>query len=102
MCVIRFVTGAPWGTTPATVGSKTDCIYIVVGASVLMDHLIRLEQDRRRDCQPEGLGGLEVDHQFQLRGELDRQITRRRAMQDFVHICSGAMTAPAQINAVTR
>jgi hypothetical protein len=27
-CLIRLVTGAPRGTTPATVGSNTDCTYI--------------------------------------------------------------------------
>src|SRR5438552_5928302 len=35
---IRFVTGAPRGTTLATVGSKADCPHIPVGASVLLAH----------------------------------------------------------------
>src|SRR5207249_6370619 len=45
-------------------------------------------------------GGLEIDHHDQLRRELHWQVTRRRAMQDFVHVCGGAATAPALIDAV--
>jgi hypothetical protein len=33
----------------------------------LFDHLIRPLQQRRRDRQAEGLGGLEVDDEFELR-----------------------------------
>src|SRR5947209_2086913 len=37
----------------------------------LLDDLIRLQQHRRRDCQPESLRGLEVDDQLELCGLLD-------------------------------
>jgi hypothetical protein len=33
---------------------------------VLLDHLIRPLQERRRDRQAEGLGGLQVDEQIEL------------------------------------
>ena len=36
-----------------------------------LDHLIRPLQERRRDRQAEGLGGLEVDDQLELGGLLD-------------------------------
>jgi hypothetical protein len=36
------------------------------------DHLIRLEQDRRGNREPEGVGSLEVDDQLKLGGLLDR------------------------------
>jgi hypothetical protein len=37
----------------------------------LLDHLIRPLQERRRDRQAEGLGGLEVDEQFEFAGLFD-------------------------------
>src|SRR2546422_10908569 len=37
----------------------------------LLDDLIRLQQHRRRDRQPESLRGLEVDDQLKLCGLLD-------------------------------
>src|SRR5215475_14561177 len=39
-----------------------------------LDHLIRGGQQRFRDGEAEGLGGLEVDDEFQLGRLLDRQI----------------------------
>ena len=44
-----------------------------------LDDLAGAGEDRRGDCQPEPLGGLEVDHQLECRGLLDRQITRLSA-----------------------
>src|SRR5213594_311442 len=41
-----------------------------------IDHLIRPQQQRRRDCQAEGLGGLRVDHELELGGLLDGKISR--------------------------
>src|SRR5213083_2565780 len=40
----------------------------------LLDHLIRLEEERRRDGQAKGLRGLEVDRQLKLAGPLHRQV----------------------------
>jgi hypothetical protein len=40
-------------------------------AAELLDDLIRPLQERRRDRQPQGLGGLEVDDQLELRGLLN-------------------------------
>src|SRR5262247_979890 len=50
----------------------------------LFNHLIRPQQQRRRDGEAEGFGGLEVDDEFELRRLLDRQITWLRAFEDFV------------------
>ena len=45
------------------------------GSGVLsLDHLVRLRQHRRRNRQAESLGGLEIDHQLELRGLLNREI----------------------------
>src|SRR5438445_2462137 len=45
-----------------------------LGWRKLFDHLIRPQQQRLRDRQPERLGGLEVDDQLELGGLLDGKI----------------------------
>src|SRR5262249_21168254 len=50
-----------------------------------LDHLIRPRQQRRRNRQPERLGGLEVDAQYVLRWLLDGEIARLGAFQDSVN-----------------
>src|SRR5215468_6582608 len=62
-----------------------------------VDDLIRPQQQRLRDGEPERLGGLEVDDQRELRGLLDRQVTGLGALEDLVDIDSGA---PPQISEV--
>src|SRR5207249_4760559 len=51
----------------------------------LANHLIRLEEEGRREGEAERLGGLEVDNQLELMGALHRQVGRFSAFQDFVH-----------------
>jgi len=48
--------------------------------------LIRPEQQRRLDGEAERLGGLEVDHQLELRGLLDREVSRLCALEDLIHV----------------
>src|SRR5262249_30237219 len=48
----------------------------------LLDHVVGAEEDRWRDGQPERLGGLEIDDQFERGRSLDRQIGRLRPLQD--------------------
>jgi hypothetical protein len=43
-------------------------------STALLDDLIRLQQDRLRDRQPERLGGLEVDDQLELLWLLDGEV----------------------------
>ena len=58
----------------------------MVGAlGLLLDHLIRPLQKRRRDRQAEGLGGLEVDDQLELRRLLDGQLGGLGALENLVH-----------------
>ena len=47
--------------------------------------LIRPQQHRRRDRQPEGLRGLEVDDQRKPRDLLDGEISGLRPLQDPVY-----------------
>jgi len=56
---------------------------------ISLDHLIRPQQQRRRDGEAEGLGRLEVDDQFELRGLLDGEVGGFRAFEDLVHISRG-------------
>jgi hypothetical protein len=51
----------------------------------LFDHLVRTEQERLRNHQPQSLRGLEVDDQFKLGRLLDGEVTGLRAFQDLVH-----------------
>src|SRR5262245_40144215 len=49
----------------------------------LFDDLIRPRQERGRDREAEGLGGLEVDDEFELGGLLDGEVGGLRAFEDF-------------------
>ena len=45
----------------------------------LLDHLVRLEEKRRGDREPERLGGLEIDNQLEFHGLLHREVGGLRA-----------------------
>src|SRR5262249_52346585 len=66
----------------------------------LSDHLGRLEEDSRGNREAEGLGGLEVDDQLELRGLLHGQVARRGAFEDLVHIGGGAPERVRQARAI--
>ena len=61
---------------------QSRCIRKLAG---FLDHRVRLEEDREWNGEAQFLRGLEVDHHDQLRRDLYRQVTRRGAVQDFVH-----------------
>jgi hypothetical protein len=55
----------------------------------LLDHLIRPLQERRRDRQAEGLGGLQIDDQLELGWLFNRKVGRLGPLEDLVDIpCS--------------
>src|SRR5262245_58712556 len=56
----------------------------------LFDDLVCLENDRLRNRQTEGLGGLQVDDQRELRRLLDGQLTRLCPIQNLRNIPSSA------------
>ena len=51
---------------------------------------IRPRQHIRRNRQTDLLGGLQIDHELELRRLLDRKIGGLGSFQDFVHVSSGA------------
>jgi hypothetical protein len=52
----------------------------------LLNHLIGLGHQNRRDCQADCLRGLQVDRQLELCGLLHRQIRRLCTLQDLFRI----------------
>jgi len=50
------------------------------------DHLIGALLEMQRNVEAERLGGLEVNHQLELDGGLDRKLARLRAPQDAINI----------------
>src|SRR5262249_30239999 len=52
----------------------------------LLDHLIRLDEERRGDGEAERLGGLEIDDQQKFGRRLYRQVRGRRTPQDAIDI----------------
>ena len=53
---------------------------------LLLDDLVGTSQERRRDRQAEGLRGLCVNPQFELRRSLDGEITRLRAPENPINV----------------
>src|SRR5438445_4200816 len=56
----------------------------------LVDHLVRPQEQRSWDCEPQRFGGLHVDDQLELPGLLNGKISGLRALQDLVDIHCGA------------
>jgi hypothetical protein len=55
----------------------------------LLDHLIGPQQERLWNRETEGLGGLQVDHQLELRRLLDGKVGRLSALQYAIHVAGG-------------
>src|SRR5881409_3903570 len=66
---------------PCCTPSSTFHDTVLPPCTCLLDHLVRQEQERRRNRDSQGLGGLEVEDQFELRGLLHGQVRRRGALQ---------------------
>jgi hypothetical protein len=49
---------------------------------LLFNHLVRSQQQRLRNGDADSLGGLHVDHEFELRGLLNGEIGGLRAFQN--------------------
>src|SRR5712691_2020429 len=65
-----------------------------------LNHFIRTCQNRRRQRQAEGLGGLHVDDQLELRWLLDWQVAWLRSFENLVHVCGGVPVHRGEIRRV--
>src|SRR6266581_1169071 len=72
---------------PAIWNVRTQLLRPFVDRS--FDHPVGAQEDGLRDRDAESLGGLEVDDQFELRGLLDGQVARLRALENPVHVACG-------------
>src|SRR5437016_10108027 len=57
-----------------------------MSADPLWDHLVRAQQQRLRDLDPERLSGLEVDHEVVPSWLLHRKLARLRPLEDLVDV----------------
>src|SRR3977135_1363720 len=64
-------------------------VLIVPSPPSLLDHLIRSLQQRRRDRQAEGFGGLEVDNKLELGRLLHGEVRGLGALEDLVDVAGG-------------
>ena len=69
-------------------------------ALCLLDHLIRPEKHRLRDCDADLLGGLEIDYELKLHRLLHWQIGGLGSLRDPVHEICDAPVAPSLISGV--
>src|SRR5262245_18195977 len=55
-------------------------------SSTLLDHLVCLEDERLGNRHSQRPGGLQIDHQLELRWPFNRQIGGLSAFEDFIHV----------------
>ena len=67
------------------------------GMPRLFEHLIGQQEQRWRHRDPQRLGGLQIDHELELHGLLDREVGGLGTFQDLVYIVAGAKFATAEI-----
>src|SRR6476659_3916110 len=68
--------------------------------TALFDHLVGALQKRRRHFDAKRLCGLQIDHQFELDGLLDRQVGRVRTLENLVDENSGPTIKISNIRSV--
>src|SRR6266568_5510317 len=65
-----------------------------------LDHLVRAQKQRLRDCEAECPGGLQVDDNIELSGLLDREIAWLRALENLVHVASGTTVEVGKVHSI--
>jgi hypothetical protein len=67
---------------------------------LLLDDLVGNREQLIRHCEAERLGGSAVDHEFKLRGLLDGELVRFRALKNFIDIGGSAEERGVEIRGV--
>src|SRR6516162_5847098 len=93
MLAMSITSGLPSHRTP---GGHTGQIRVVSGAD-LFDHLVGEGKDAVRNIEAEGLGSLEVDHQFEFGWLHYREVSRPFALEDTGGIIAHLPVAVADI-----
>ena len=70
-------------------------------ASVLTNHLVRQDEERRRESDPERLGGLEIDHQLELGRLYHWQVGGFGTLENFADVDSGLAIRVRKVASVT-
>jgi hypothetical protein len=93
------------GVMGARAGTTRPMVCTASGSTMGMARMVSVRpsvSEHRRNFDADGLGGFEVDDQFELVRGLDRQIGGVRATQDAIHITRGAAVLIHQIDSVDR
>jgi len=69
--------------------------------TILLNHLVGTEEERGRDNNAEGVGGLEADDELEFRRLLHRQIGRFRTIQKFGDLVGGERIEFLSCDAIT-
>ena len=72
----------------------------VAAKTALFDHLVGAGDERRRHCEAERLGGLEVDHKLVFSRCLHRQVGWLLAFQDAINVTGSATELVYQNRAI--
>ena len=87
--ILRPAASLRFMIVPGSLAANDAQYHVRIGETVtwrLLDDLVCPQEQRRRDRQAQRLGGLEVDHQLELRRLLDGQVTGPGALEDLVHV----------------
>src|SRR5262245_26084848 len=69
-------------------------------AVTLLDHLVGTRRESGWHFKPEGLGGLEIDHELEFRGLINRQLRRLLALEYAPDIASRTAIAISNIGPI--
>src|SRR5438552_14215985 len=81
-------------------GDQSEQCMRIVCDKPSSDYLVCTQQQRLRDCKAEGLRGLQIDHQAELGGLLDRKISRFGTLKDSIDERSNALLQLAGCRAI--
>src|ERR1700730_17302264 len=81
--------------------SRLTCLKRASGSPILFDHLVGADEQRVRHGNAERGGGLQIDGELDGGGLFDRDVGRRRAVQDFDELAGKLGEIPTYGRTVT-